>query len=217
MRFDTDRGPIEVGITALVIAGWTGRDAAVVRRHVEELAALGVPPPSTTPLHYRVGAGLLTQAATINVLGEATSGEAEPFVLQADGALWLGLGSDHTDRGLEAISVAAAKQACPKPVAGVLWAWEEVEGHLDRIELASEIHEGGAWRPYQSGTLAAIRPLHGLIEDAGLVEGGAMMCGTLAAIGAVRPATRFRARLHDPVRDRSIEFGYEVDVLPVVA
>lgn len=217
MRFDTDRKPVEGRITDLVIAGWTGRDAAAVRHHIEELAALGVLPPSAAPLYYRVSAALLTQAGTIQVLGQDTSGEAEPFVLRAGGALWLGLGSDHTDRALEAVSVAAAKQACPKPVAGALWAWEEVEGHLDRIELSSEIAAGGAWRPYQSGTLSAILPLYELIEEAGLAEGTAMMCGTLAAIGGVRPAARFRARLRDPVRGRQIELNYDADVLPVVA
>ncbi len=36
----------------LVIAGWAGRDETAVRRHIEELAELGVPPPSRTPLFY---------------------------------------------------------------------------------------------------------------------------------------------------------------------
>ena len=217
MRFETEQGPMEARIDTLVIAGWTGRDRAAVRHHVEELAALGVPPPSATPLFYRVGAALLTQAEAIEVLGGETSGEAEPFVLRAGGAIWLGLGSDHTDRGLEAVSVAAAKQACPKPVGRVLWTWEDVAGHLDEIELASEIEEGGAWRPYQSGTLAAIRPLAELMEAASLTDGAAMMCGTLPAIGGIRPAARFRARLRDPVRDREITCEYRVDALPVVS
>ena len=38
----------------LVIAGWTGRDAAAIAHHIEELAALGVPAPSAVPLFYRV-------------------------------------------------------------------------------------------------------------------------------------------------------------------
>ena len=31
----------------LIIAGWTGRDADKVQEHIEELAAIGVPKPST--------------------------------------------------------------------------------------------------------------------------------------------------------------------------
>jgi len=47
--------------TALVIAGWTGRDPAAVQHHIDELAALGVPAPSTVPLFYRVAGQQLTQ------------------------------------------------------------------------------------------------------------------------------------------------------------
>ena len=36
-------------ISHLIVAGWTGRDRAKVQHHIEELALLGVPAPSTTP------------------------------------------------------------------------------------------------------------------------------------------------------------------------
>ena len=65
-------------ISALVIAGWTGRDAAAVQHHIDELARLGVPAPSCFPLYYRASAHLLTQESAIEVVGPETSGEAEP-------------------------------------------------------------------------------------------------------------------------------------------
>ena len=114
MRFETSDGPLEIEISRVVVAGWTGRDEAGVRHHIEELAAIGVPPPSAIPLCYAVSAGRLTRAPVIEVLGAATSGEAEPLVIRAEGALWLGLASDHTDRGLEAHSVAHSKAIAPK-------------------------------------------------------------------------------------------------------
>ena len=43
-----------------------------------------------------------------------------------------------------------------------------------------------------------------------------MFCGTLPAIGGVRPAERFAFELHDPVRHRTIKHEYAVRVLPVV-
>ena len=50
------------------------------------------------------------------VVGDKTSGEAE-FVLVYSGAeLYVGVGSDHTDRGLERLSVSRSKQVCPKPL-----------------------------------------------------------------------------------------------------
>ncbi|MBV8744353.1 MAG: DUF2848 family protein, partial [Xanthobacteraceae bacterium] len=37
----------------LIVAGWTGRDEASLRHHIEELAAIGVARPSTVPVFYR--------------------------------------------------------------------------------------------------------------------------------------------------------------------
>jgi len=222
LTFDTDAGPLTLDANALIVAGWTGRDAAAVQHHIDELAALGVPAPSRVPLYYRCAPGLLTMAETVPVLGDQTSGEAEPLVIRApDGGLWLGLGSDHTDRGLEAHSVAHSKQACTKPVAGGLWRFDDLADRLDGLELEADIRDddGQDWTPYQRGTLAAIRPLADLIAAApdGLAPGAAMLCGTLPAIGGVRPARQFRARLHDTRNGRSLTLSYRVDVLPVIA
>ena len=47
-------------VIQLVIAGWTGRDEAALRKHIKELAEIGVKPPRTTPIFYRgVGKPLL--------------------------------------------------------------------------------------------------------------------------------------------------------------
>ncbi|MEL7462676.1 MAG: DUF2848 domain-containing protein [Pseudomonadota bacterium] len=216
MRFETDEGALEVEISRLIIAGWTGRDEAGVRHHIEELANIGVPAPSAIPLYYRGAANLLTQDDAVEVLGDATSGEAEPLIMKTDGALWLGLGSDHTDRGLEAHSVAHSKQICAKPVASALWRLDGI-ADLDAVELRAEIHEKGEWIAYQEGTLAAIRPLAELIEGAALADGEAMLCGTLSAIGGVRAAARFRMELRDPATGRAISHEYEAKALPVIS
>lgn len=217
MRFDTPGGPIEVDIRTAIVAGWTGRDRAAVDHHIAELAKIGVPPPSEVPLFYRVSESLLTQSEEIKVLGADSSGEVEPLVIRADGTFWLGLGSDHTDRGLETVSVAASKQICEKPVSKVLWPMAEVENHLEQLVLSCEIEENGAMVRYQEGTLAAIQPLATLIERASLSDGGAMLCGTLAAIGGVRPAARYRMALHDPVLNRTLHCAYTANSLPVIA
>lgn len=217
MRFETENGPVDVEPAALTVAGWTGRNIAAVEHHIEELAALGVPRPSTVPLYYACAPSLLTQAREIAVLGEETSGEAEPFLIRAGGALWLGLGSDHTDRGLEATSVAHAKQICAKPVADALWPFEALEGRLDALELRSWVREGGGWALYQDGTLAAIRPLAELLAAAPLGEGEAMLCGTLPAIGGVRPSPAWRMELRDPASGCALALEYAVRPLPVRA
>lgn len=115
------------------------------------------------------------------------------------------------------MSVAASKQVCPKPLGHALWALDAVANRLDTLILTSEIQENGAWLPYQSGTLATIRPLTELLAAADLADGGAMMCGTLPAIGGVRAARRFRAALADPATGERLTLTYEAVPLPIVA
>ena len=218
MQFSDSTGrAIPGSIQQVIVAGWTGRDRAAVDHHIEELAALGVAPPSRVPLFYRVSRDLLTTEPVVEVLGTATSGEVEPLVLALDGTLWLGLASDHTDRELEAISVAASKQACPKPVASTLWRLDDVADHVDALELSCQIEENGAWIDYQKGSLANILPLPDLVEKAGLQPGAAMLCGTLPAMGGVRPAQAYRMALNDPIQNRTLTLDYSVRTLPVIA
>lgn len=209
--------PVTLTVDHLYVAGWTGRDAAAVQHHIDELAALGVAPPSQVPLYYRVSNGLLTQSDLIEVQGEGSSGEVEPLLIQQDGTLWLGLASDHTDRDLEVYSVAASKQACAKPMAREVWAFDAVKDRLDELQLLCEIEEGGEWVTYQEGTLAAIRPLAELLSGSGLGGNAAMLCGTLGARGGVRPAARYRMSLSDPKTGEAIHLDYAVRVLPIVA
>lgn len=217
MKFKTEQGVLHCTPQRLIVAGWTGRDRAAVDHHIEELEAIGVPAPSEVPLYYQCSPALLTQETSIQVLGEETSGEAEPFLIKIDGRVWLGLASDHTDRALEAYSVAHSKQIAQKPVADELWAFDEVEKHLDDFQLQSWILEEGGWVPYQNGTLSSIRPLAELMAGARFSDGTAMLCGTLPAIGGVRPADQFKMSLIDPGKSRTISWSYNTAVLETVA
>ena len=212
---------IAVEIGDLVIAGWTGRDVAALDHHIEELKALGVMPPSKVPIYYRVGAHLLTQAPTVQVFGDDSSGEVEPVLIAAAGRLWVTIGADHTDRKVESYGIAVSKQMCAKPIGTVAWRFEEVERHWDQLMLRSFIEEGGRRVMYQEGPLAKIREPRGLIGgwtgDPRLPEGVAMFLGTMPAIGAIRSSQRFEMELEDPVLGRKIAHGYHVQSLPIVS
>jgi hypothetical protein len=110
---------------------------------------LGIPRPSAVPLFYRVSSQQLTQSAAVQVLGAESSGEVETFVFHAAGELYVSIASDHTDRKLEAHSVAFSKQACVKPVATVAWKLADVAAHWDELVLRSWIREGGRDVLYQ--------------------------------------------------------------------
>ena len=213
-----------IDIDQFVVAGWAGRDRAAIEHHIEELAAIGVPRPSNVPLYYRVAENQLSQSNRVQVIGEASSGEAEVLVVAHEGGLLVSLASDHTDRKLEAHSVALSKQLCVKPVAGVAWRFADVEAHWDRLVLRSRIVEDGTDEPvlYQEGPLAQLLTPRELIAgyvggDGVLKKGSAMSCGTVAAIGGIRPSREFQMELYDPVLDRSLSHAYRVDVLAEVA
>ena len=201
----------EVTISQLVIAGWTGRDEAALRNHIKELEELGVKPPKSTPIFYRVAADLLTTASTIQVSGAETSGEVEFVLLSKPDALWVTVGSDHTDRKAETIGVSLSKQLCHKPIAKDAWRYDEVKPHWEKLILRS--WADGAI--YQEGAVTAMRSPEDLLGRYPLRPGWAMFCGTLAAKGGIRPAKTFRMELEDPVRKRKLAHEYRIDVLPV--
>lgn len=216
MEFTIGSEKVAFRIERLIVAGWTGRDTAGVQHHIDELAELGVAPPSTTPLFYQVSSSLLTQAPSIQVLGASTSGECEPLLVKQNGALWLGLASDHTDRDLEATSVAASKQACPKVCAPQLWELRSVVDHIEQLRLRSWIKESGDWVSYQDGDLCQILPIAQLADHLEGMENAAMLCGTLPAIGGVRAATEFRAEIFDPITKKAIKLEYRTETLKII-
>lgn len=208
-----------VRIEQLVIAGWTGRDRRAVEEHIRELEALGVKRPATTPIFYRVGVSRLTLSDTIQASGTHSSGEVELVLLQSGGQLWMGIGSDHTDREVETYGVTVSKQMCDKPIAAQFWAFDEVRPHWDQLLLRSRIDERGEQVLYQDGTAAAfIEPgelIRGYTHAATLPDNTAMFCGTLAARGGVRPAPRFDLEVEDPVLGRRIQHHYRTVTLPI--
>ncbi|GAB5469698.1 MAG: DUF2848 domain-containing protein [Rhodospirillales bacterium] len=214
--------PVSFTPSRLIVAGWTGRDPAAMEAHMAELEALGVKRPQSTPVFYRVAAARLTQAGTIQVSGADSSGEAEYLLVNLEGRVWVGAGSDHTDRAVETYGITVSKQMCDKPLAARLWPLDEVEAHWDRLILRSDVEVAGKRARYQEGTLAAMRPPRDLLdrfaalEDGGLRPGEVMMGGTLPAIGGVRPAARFDFELEDPVLGRRIAGGYAIETLAVV-
>ena len=209
----------DVGIDDAVVAGWTGRDAAAVEKHIRELEAIGVKRPASTPIFYRVSAARLTTDAEIEVVGETSGGEVEFVLLQHGGRLWVGTGSDHTDRAVETYGVTVSKQMCDKPLAATFWAFDEVAPHWDKLVLRAHVPESGARVLYQEGSVAAMLDPRDLISryaKDGLADSTLMFCGTLAAKGGVRPTTEFSFELEDPVKGRKIAHAYTSRTLPIL-
>lgn len=220
-RFWQDkRDRVAVQIDNLIVAGWAGRDQHAIEHHIEELAAIGVPRPSSVPLFYRIGTGQLSQTTQLQVLGPDTSGEVEPVVVSLADGLWVTVGSDHTDRKAEAAGVALSKQLCSKVVGTGLWRYEEVAPHWDSLILRAWATIDGKKVLYQEGAVSGLRSPADLMQryrnEESLPPGTLMFGGTLGAIGGIRPSTRFEMELEDPVLKRKLGHAYDIETLPVV-
>lgn len=211
----------QVRIDDVVIAGWTGRNVEALEKHIVELEELGVPRPSSVPCFYRVGVESFTNGEHLQFLGGTSSGEVEFVLVGTDDGMLIGVGSDHTDREVETYSVPVSKQMCAKPVSPTVWRYDDVKDHFDDLLLRAWATEDGEKKLYQDGGVTAMRPPEELIGlylpgETALPAGMAMYCGTLAAIGGIRPADRFDVEIEDPVLNRKISYGYSVNTLPVV-
>jgi hypothetical protein len=193
----------DLSAPALLVIGYAGRNEASVRKHIEELAAIGIapPPPPQVPMVYDRAADLLTTATHLPTQGSRTSGEVEPVLVRAAGTWHLALGSDHTDRDLEASDVRNSKAACPKPIAPtvILLDVDPVSGGLDvawdAIEVTSSVDDVA----YQRGTLAELRMPSDLTSRATRQNPAGdlvIFCGTVPLLeGAFRYGEKFSATM----------------------
>jgi uncharacterized protein DUF2848 len=197
----------------LIIAGYTGRNVAAVTAHIEELAAIGIPPPASVPAFFELDPALVTAAPVVTISGANTSGEVEPVLIRHNGYHYLGVGSDHTDRDVERTDIAASKAACPKPVSYHVIALPDDLAALnwDAIDVGSDV-DG---EPYQRGSLAAMRTPTDLLARMTATLGEfsddlVMFCGTVPLLtGTFRPGRLWRVQLQlDP--DTSLTHSYEV-------
>ncbi|MET3289083.1 UNVERIFIED_CONTAM: hypothetical protein ABID98_001653 [Brevibacillus sp. OAP136] len=218
MKIQSNGLMLEWEPTRLIIAGYTGKDQEAVQRHIDELKELGIPAPPRVPMIYDLSPELMQVTDEITVVQNHSSGEAEAVLMDIDGAWYLGLGSDHTDRVLEANSIQKSKQVCLKPVSPQVWPLDAIRVYWDEIEMESWIIDGGVHHLYQRGTLGSfLNPdelLHILRERDYVSEGMAVFCGTLPLhSGTFLFGDTFLATLRDPRTGNKIQLTYHIKQL----
>ena len=216
LTFDHEGSPMRFTARRLLAGGYTGRDPAAVEEHIAELALLGVPRPAHVPWIFVANPQALQVDGVVWALDGTSSGEAEYVLLIGRDDVFVCIGSDHTDRGLESLSIEKSKQIYPKILSRQIWRLDDLLPRWDDLRLRSRVGEGGEFTDYQDGTLAQlIRPerLLDLIgPDPG--AGAVVFSGTLPVLGGnVRPAPRFEAELFDTDGRSLASLGYDVVVL----
>ncbi len=209
-----DGRTIAVEVRRALAAGATGRDGEKVRSHIARLAGLGVQPPAHVPMLYPLMPTLVTQAGDIGVIGLDSTPEVEAVIFTHGGADYVTVGSDHTDRRIEAASSLHGKNSCPKPVAGAAWPLAEVRDHWDALELRAGCGE----MVLQEGRLAHLIPVQALLafvarHDGERAEGRFVFGGTVPTAAAPpRGEATIRIELRDPVRGRALSHTYTAHV-----
>jgi 4-hydroxyphenylacetate 3-monooxygenase len=197
--------------------GSATREASVAVHHQEEVAragvviALHVPAPRI----YPIDAFALTTEEAIGVHGLRTSGEVEIALVMTD-RLYVGVGSDHTDRDLERGSIAWSKQVNPNILAPTLWVYDEIADHWDDCVMRSRV-DG---RLYQDvGVNAFLSPTDILKILKERVPGlpardFVVFCSTIVALDKeLGFGQRWQFELEDPVLGRQISHSYQVEQL----
>jgi 4-hydroxyphenylacetate 3-monooxygenase len=216
LRVHANGRAVEFSPARLVVAGFTGRDETSVRRHINELAALGVPAPTDVPAFYPVELSQLTFGSLIAVDGAETSGEVEPVLYNTPSGWFVGVGSDHTDRRLERTSIALSKQRCPKVASLKVLPLEEVEDRWQSLRLRS-FADGVA---YQDAPLDELLPprtvLELLVQQHGSDHTGLVLfLGTVPVLDAkLRFAASYRVELADAAGVPILSHVYRLQQAP---
>jgi len=209
-------------VKRIVNAGYVGRDLQAVKAHIEELSREGVPPPPSVPMIFPVLSHNITMANKIEVIGSKTSGEIEFVLLLDKGEVFVGVGSDHTDREIERYSIAKSKQVCQNVLSSQVWRYEDVESCWDDLLLQSwaKQAEGDDWFLYQKAllsTMISAAELTSLVKSGikdGECEGLVIFSGTTPSItGEIIFGCGFRSELIDQKRGRRLTCEYNVQKL----
>ena len=159
---------------------------------------------------------VLQVGGTIWAYDDTSSGEAEYVLLIGRGDIFVCIGSDHTDRGLESLDIEKSKQVYPKIVSKQVWRLDELLPRWDDLRLRSRVSEDGELTDYQDGTFAQLIRPERLLDLIGPDPGAgtAVFSGTLPVLGGhVRPAPRFEAELFDTDGRLLAALGYDIAVL----
>ncbi|WOF23292.1 DUF2848 domain-containing protein [Microbacterium betulae] len=211
---------VDVDIQRLYNAGYAGRDQEQVRLHIDELAALGVPAPSTTPSLYPVSPYLARQTGLVDAQHAQTSGEAEWGVVIAGPRpedVLLTAACDHTDRALEVHGVAWSKNAGPDVLGRRAWRLVDLGDRVDRLRLRAWVGAGRVLiQDGRVGDLLSPSSWLDVLRERGEHEPGvALISGTIPMIeGVDQFADRWEVELLDEATGETSRVVYDVARMP---
>jgi hypothetical protein len=192
--------------------GSATRNADDAVAHQEEVAkaGIGIAFDIPAPRVYPISPHNVVTDGEVCVHNAETSGEVEIVLLNDDGELLVGVGSDHTDRALERTSIVWSKQAYPNVVARRFWPFRDVRDHWDELVVESWV-DG---RQYQRvGVATFLHPddmMAALQRRVPALPARFMLfSGTYVSVDkALGFGGRWRIAMSDPTRGRCLDHTY---------
>ena len=212
----TEQKTLDFELKNLIVVGFAGKDVEKTMEHIKELEAEGIKCPKEVPVIYQCSKTILTEENVIDVIAHKTSGEVEYLVLVHEGKYYIGLGSDHTDRDLEAVSIHKSKQVCSKPYAKKFWAYDDIKDHFDSIKLMASQLIDGKEVAYQAGLTSDLLPLETILEKIKKelpIEDSLIYTGTVPLKEGFKFGEAFNCKLVDEKLNREIALSYSINVI----
>lgn len=211
--------PMGFSFNRACLFGWAGRDQEEVRKHAAELADHGIRGPKNLPEYFIVSPNVITHDPAITCVGDGTCGEIEFFFFRRDGEIYVGVGSEHTDRALEAVDMIKSKAICYKPMSKQIWRYSEIKDHWDDIQLTAwQVNEKGEKVLYQDSPCGSLITLEDLLAEAEKLfddlNDVIIWSGTIPTIEGLVYGSWFGGEMYDKVLDRKLTFEYDIEVVP---
>lgn len=194
--------------------GSATRAAETAKAHQDEVAKEGIRIAFDVPAPriYPIATHALTTGGEVQAQSSHSSGEVEIAILLAD-QVYVGVGSDHTDRALERTSIPWSKQITPNVLAPAMWPFEPMRARWDECVLRSWV-DG---RRYQEVSVSAFLHPDDVLRTAreripGMPARDVLIfCGTIVSLDkALGFGRRWEFELEDPRGGRRIRHGYDV-------
>ena len=201
--------------------GSATRDPNVAVAHQQEVAKSGIHIAFDVPAPriYPIALHALTTDEELFVQTGHTSGEVEIVLHMAD-QLYVGVGSDHTDRAMETVSIPGSKQACSNHVARKFWAYEEIRKTWDDCVIRSWV-DGRLYQDVGVDVFIAPEDIIAILRERVSnvpKRNFTVFCGTIVSVDkALGYGAHWKYEMEAPGTGRKIGSEYQVvDILDEV-
>lgn len=209
---------LNLDVKKLVNAGRSGRNEIIVKKHLDELRKAGSNVGDKFPKFWPKTSDRITTSNRFEVLPNTlSSGEVEYVLLIDKNTVYIGVGSDHTDRGIQKIDLVAAKEIYYNVLAPKVWLYEEVKEYWDDLLMSSWVEEEGEITLYQEGKLKEILSPERILEEVKTrignnFDGLVIFSGTHPTLnGNLSYSSYFEFELRDNKKNRVIRHSYRAD------